>query len=289
MDYRETFRVKPGQKLRLNKIDPAYAGKHDSEEPAKEETERHLKKLAHQQALLYAENRHSVLVVLQAMDAGGKDGTIKHVFSLVNPQGVRVVRYNQPTAEEAAHDFLWRVHPHAPGTGEIAIFNRSHYEGVLIERVHKLVDKATWTERYRNIRDFEALLAEKKTTTLKFFLHISKEEQLARFAQRLDDPTRNWKISEADYTERGFWDAYTEAYEDAITATSTDAAPWYVIPSDHKWFRNLAVSQILADTMADLGLAFPPPPVNLADIRRKYHAAVRQAKADGNKAGEKKA
>jgi len=227
--------------------------------------------------------------VLQAMDAGGKDGTISHVFSAVNPQGVRVARYNKPTVVEAAHDFLWRVHPHAPRTGEIAIFNRSHYEGVLVERVHTLVDKATWTERYRNIRDFEALLAEKKTTTLKFFLHISKEEQLARFAQRLDDPTRNWKISEADYTERGFWDAYTEAYEDAITATSTDAAPWYVIPSDHKWFRNLAVSQILADTMADLGLAFPPPPVNLADIRRKYHAAVRQAKADGNKAGEKKA
>ena len=283
MDYRKAFHVKPGKKLKLSKIDPAYTGKLESEAAAKEDTEHYLKKLTRQQALLYAENKHSVLVVLQAMDAGGKDGTIKHVFGPVNPQGVRVARYNQPTAVESAHDFLWRVHPHAPGLGEIAIFNRSHYEDVLVTRVHKLINKATWTERYRNIRDFEALLAEKNTTILKFFLHISKDEQLARFAQRLDDPARNWKISEADYTERSFWDAYVEAYEDAIAATSTPDAPWYVIPSNHKWFRNLAVSQILADTMADLDLAFPPPPANLADIRRKYHLAVEQAKG-GKKA-----
>ena len=183
----------------------------------------------------------------------------------------------------SAHDFLWRVHPHAPGLGEIAIFNRSHYEDVLVTRVHRLINKATWTERYRHIRDFEALLAEKNTTILKFFLHISKDEQLERFAQRLDDPARNWKISEADYTERSFWDPYVEAYEDAIAATSTPEAPWYVIPSNHKWFRNLAVSQILADTIADLDLAFPPPPANLADVRRKYHLAVEQAKG-GKKA-----
>ncbi len=283
MDYRKAFHVKPGKKLKLSKIDPASTGKLESEAAAKEDTEHYLKKLTRQQALLYAENKHSVLVVLQAMDAGGKDGTIKHVFGPVNPQGVRVARYNQPTAVESAHDFLWRVHPHAPGLGEIAIFNRSHYEDVLVTRVHKLINKATWTERYRNIRDFEALLAEKNTTILKFFLHISKDEQLARFAQRLDDPARNWKISEADYTERSFWDAYVEAYEDAIAATSTPDAPWYVIPSNHKWFRNLAVSQILADTMADLDLAFPPPPANLADIRRKYHLAVEQAKG-GKKA-----
>jgi PPK2 family polyphosphate:nucleotide phosphotransferase len=214
--------------------------------------------------------------VLQAMDAGGKDGTIKHVFSGVNPQGVVVARYNQPTPTELAHDFLWRVHPHAPGRGQIVIFNRSHYEDVLVTRVHKLIDKATWTRRYREIRDFEALLARSGTTILKFFLHISKEEQLARFAQRLDDPGRNWKISEADYTEREFWDDYVEAFEDAIRATSTREAPWYVIPSNAKWFRNLAVSQIIADAMADLGLAYPPPSVNLAEIRRKFHAAVRQ-------------
>ena len=284
MHFEGMFRVKPDSKVRLDHHDPAYKGGHGSAETARQETEHFREKLAHQQALLYAQRKHSVLVVLQAMDAGGKDGTIKHVFSLVNPQGVRVARYNQPTPIELAHDFLWRVHPHAPGRGEIAIFNRSHYEDVLVTRVHKLIDKPTWTERYRNIRDFEALLAASGTTVLKFFLHISKEEQLARFAQRLDDPARNWKISEADYSERNLWDDYSEAYEDAMRATSTTEAPWYVIPSNHKWFRNLAVSQIIADAMADLDLAFPAPSVNLADIRRKYHAAVRQAKE-----GEKKA
>ena len=255
---------------------------------AKEETEHFLKKLTRQQALLYAEHKHSVLIVLQAMDAGGKDGTIKHVFSSVNPQGVSVVSFKQPTPVELAHDFLWRVHPHAPGRGEIAIFNRSHYEDVLVTRVHKLIDKATWTRRYQYICDFEALLAESGATVLKFFLHISRDEQLARFAQRLDDPARNWKISESDYSERELWDDYIEAFEDAMRATSTDAAPWYVIPSNHKWFRNLAVSQIIADAMADLGLAFPPPSVNLADIRRKYHAAVEEDQDGRNRDAHKK-
>ncbi len=279
MDYRKEFRVKPGDKVKLNKLDPAYNGKPASEAEAKQETERYLKALARQQTLLYAEHKHSVLIVLQAMDAGGKDGTIKHVFSGVNPQGVRVARYNQPTPVESAHDFLWRVHPHAPARGEIAIFNRSHYEDVLVTRVHKLVDKKTCARRYDDIRDFEALLAESGTTILKFFLHISKEEQLARFAQRLDDPERNWKISESDYSERELLDDYVDAYEDAIRATSADQAPWYIIPSNHKWFRNLAVSQIIADSIADLKLAFPAPSVNLADIRRKYHAAVEESEA----------
>jgi PPK2 family polyphosphate:nucleotide phosphotransferase len=283
LDYRKKFRVKPGEKLRLSKLDPSFTGEHESDAMAKEATERARAKLAREQNLLYAEHKHSILVVLQAMDAGGKDGTIKHVFSGVNPQGVRVARFNQPTPTELAHDFLWRVHPHAPGRGEIAIFNRSHYEDVLITRVHKLIDKATWTRRYREIRDFEALLFQSGTTILKFFLHISKEEQLARFAQRLEDPGRNWKISEADYTERELWDDYLEAFEDAIRATSTHEAPWYVIPSNAKWFRNLAVSQIIADAMADLDLAYPPPSVNLAGIRRKYHAAEQAAKG-GTKA-----
>jgi PPK2 family polyphosphate:nucleotide phosphotransferase len=284
LDYRKKFRVDPHAKVKLNKLDPAYAGEHESEDAAKQETEHYLKKLARQQALLYAERKNAVLIVLQAMDAGGKDGTIKHVFTPVNPQGVRVASFKQPTAAEIAHDFLWRVHPHAPGRGEIAIFNRSHYEDVLVTRVHKIIDKANWTDRYQRIRDFEALLVENKTTILKFFLHISKEEQLARFEQRLDDPARNWKISNADYSERELWDDYVDAFEDAIEATSTADAPWYVIPSNHKWFRNLAISQIIADTIEELKLAFPPPSVNLADIRRKYHAAVRQEKADGKKA-----
>src|SRR5271157_3428215 len=286
MDYREEFRVEPDAKVKLKKLDPAYTGKHAWPDEAKKETEAYAQKLFKQQALLYAEHEHSILVVLQALDAGGKDGTIKHVFSALNPQGAHVAAFKQPTPAELAHDFLWRVHPHAPGRGEIVIFNRSHYEDVLVTRVHKLVDKATWTDRYQRIRDFEALLVENKTTVLKFFLHISKEEQLARFAQRLDDPARNWKISEADYSEREFWDDYVKAFEDAIHATSTPDAPWYVIPSNHKWFRNLAVSQIISDAMEELNLAFPPPSVNLADIRRKYHAAVKEEeeKADGKKA-----
>lgn len=278
MDYRNQFRVKPGEKVRLNKLDPSYTGKLKSDAEGKEESEHYLKELARQQSLLYAEHKHSVLVVLQAMDAGGKDGTIRHVFSGVNPQGVDVASFKQPTPVELAHDFLWRVHAQAPRAGQIVIFNRSHYEDVLVTRVHKLIDKKTCARRCQHICDFEALLAESGTTILKFFLHISKEEQLARFAQRLDDPARNWKISESDYSERELWDDYTEAFEDAMRATSADKAPWFVIPSNHKWFRNLAVSQIIADAMADLDLAFPAPAINLTDTRRRYHAAVEQAK-----------
>lgn len=273
MDYRKKFRAEPGEKVHLGKLNPGFNGKQVAEDDAKAETQAFGEKLLHQQQLLYAESKHSVLVVLQAMDAGGKDGTINHVFGALNPQGAAVAGFKQPTPVEAAHDFLWRVHPHAPRRGEIVIFNRSHYEDVLVTRVHKLIDKKTCAERYRNILDFEALLGENNTTILKFFLHISKEEQLSRFAQRLDDPTRNWKISESDYSERPFWDNYVEAFEDAIAATTTKAAPWYIIPSNHKWFRNLAVSQIMADTIADLGLSFPKPTVNLVDIRRKYHQA----------------
>jgi PPK2 family polyphosphate:nucleotide phosphotransferase len=288
LDYRKQFRVKPGEKLKLNKLDPGYKGEHGSEDKAKDEAEDYLKELARQQALLYAEHKHSVLIVLQGMDAGGKDGTIRHVFSGVNPQGVDVASFKQPTPLELAHDFLWRVHPHAPKAGQIVIFNRSHYEDVLVTRVHKLIDKKTCVRRYEHIRGFEALLAQSGTTILKFFLHISKEEQLARFAQRLDDPGRNWKISESDYSERELWDDYIDAYEDAISATSTANAPWHVIPSNHKWFRNLAVSQIIADSIADLDLAFPAPSVNLAGIKRKYHAALKASEGGKKqKAGKK--
>lgn len=230
------------------------------------------------QPLLYAEKKRSFLIVLQAMDAGGKDGTINHVLSVLNPQGVKVRGFKQPTPEEMAHDFLWRVHPHTPAKGEIAIFNRSHYEDVVVSRVHKLIDKATCEVRYKRIRDFEEALADSGTHILQFFLHISKEEQLARFAERLDDPHHNWKISEADYAERAHWNDYMIAYEDAISATSTGRAPWFVIPSDHKWFRNLAVSQIIADAMEDLHMFYPKPTVDLAYIRRKYHVAKEEEK-----------
>ena len=276
MHFEGMFRVKPDSKVRLDHHDPAYKGGHGSAETARQETEHFREKLAHQQALLYAQRKHSVLVVLQAMDAGGKDGTVNHVFSALNPQGTTVVGFKQPTPIELAHDFLWRVHPHTPGRGEVAIFNRSHYEDVLVTQVHKLIDKATWTARCKRIRAFETGLTDNGTTILKFYLHISKEEQLARFAERLEDPKRNWKISESDYTERELWDDYIATVQDAISATSTREAPWYIIPSNHKWFRNLAVSQIMADAMEALGMAFPEPSVDLAEIRRKYHATVQE-------------
>ena len=225
MDYRDKLIVKPGHKLRLKDIDPAFKGHHENHESALQELEHYRQKLGQMQALLYAEKRHAILIVLQALDAGGKDGTVNHVFAPFNPQGASVVGFKQPTPIELEHDFLWRIHPHAPPKGWVAIFNRSHYEDVLVTRVHKLVDKPTWTARYGRIRDFEGEFAESGILILKFFLHISKEEQLARFAERLEDPARNWKISESDYTERALWDDYIEAFEDAITETSSREAP----------------------------------------------------------------
>jgi PPK2 family polyphosphate:nucleotide phosphotransferase len=195
----------------------------------------------------------------------------------MDPQGIKVFGFKEPTREELAHDFLWRVHRGAPGKGEVAIFNRSHYEDVLVVRVHKLVPRSVWSRRYDLINDFETMLIENGTHILKFYLHISYDEQLARFRQRLDDPARRWKISDNDYTERELWPKYIEAYEDAIALTSTKQAPWYVIPSNHKWFRNLAISQIVADTMDEMGLRLPPPRVDLAAIWQKYHAAKRAA------------
>ena len=217
--------MRPGRKLRLKKIDPAYKGHHEAEATAAVEIEHYRQKMAKMQSLLYAEKKHSVLIVLQALDAGGKDGTVNHVLSVLNPQGARVIGFKQPTSEELAHDFLWRVHPHTPAKGDMAIFNRSHYEDVLVTRVHKLIDRATWEDRYKRIRQFEDELVANGAHILKFFLHISKEEQLARFAQRLEDPRRNWKISELDYAERALWDDYIAAFEDAITATTHEGGP----------------------------------------------------------------
>jgi PPK2 family polyphosphate:nucleotide phosphotransferase len=232
------------------------------------------------QYLHYADASRSLLIVLQGLDAAGKDGAIRHLFRGMSPQGVSVASFKQPTREELAHDFLWRVHQRAPARGEIMVFNRSHYEDVLIVRVHRLVKRAVWSNRYDLINDFERLLAENGTQILKFYLHVSPDEQLARFKARLDDRARRWKISESDYTERDLWPKYVEAYEEAIARTSTKWAPWYVIPANHKWFRDLAISQILADTMEGMGLKTPPPQVDLAEIRRRYHAAE-QAAAGG--------
>ncbi len=280
MDYRKLFLVKPGAKLKLAKLDPGYCGKHVSETQAKAETEKYCGKLNNLQYLLFAEARQSLLIVLQAMDAGGKDGTVRHVMGAMNPAGTRVTSFKQPTAEELRHDFLWRVHPHAPAKGGVAVFNRSHYEDVLVVRVHKLVPKEVWSQRYRIINDFEtALYRQNNTHILKFFLHISPEEQLERFRQRLVDPARNWKISEDDYREREYWDEYRKAYEDVFAETSTRHAPWYIIPANHKWFRNLAVSQIVAATLEDLGMQLPKPQVDLEMIRRQYHQATKETDA----------
>ena len=276
MNYRKKFIVEPGSKVRLAKIDPAYSGKHESHETAVEDTAKQVERMSRLQYLLYADARQSLLIVLQGLDAAGKDGTIRHLFTGLNPQGTFVCPFKQPTKQELAHDFLWRAHRVAPGEGEIVIFNRSHYEDVLVVRVHKLVPCAVWSKRYDLINHFEKMLTENGTRILKFCLHISPEEQLARFRQRLDDPARRWKISESDYTERELWPKYLEAYDDAIALTSTKQAPWYVIPSNHKWFRDLAISHIVADTIDDMGLKLPPPRVDLAVIRRKYHAAERE-------------
>lgn len=274
MDYRERFLVRGASPVRLRDVDPSYKGLHKSKSSAADEIAHCLERLGELQGMLSAEAKRSVLIVLQAMDAGGKDGTIKHVFGAFNPQGATVTSFKVPTPEEQAHDFLWRVHPHVPASGQIAIFNRSHYEDVLVQRVHGAIDEAQWTERYALIRSFEQGLAANGTLVLKFFLYISAREQLERFEQRIADPSKNWKISESDYAERDRWDAYIEAFEDALNATSTPAAPWYVIPADHKWFRNLAVSQIVADAMQELDLKFPAPSVDLRDIKRKYHQAL---------------
>jgi PPK2 family polyphosphate:nucleotide phosphotransferase len=286
MNYGKKFIVEPGSKVRLGKMAPSYSGKHESQESARDETAKEVERMDRLQYLLYADASQSLLIVLQGLDAAGKDGVIRHLFTGMDPQGTRVFGFKQPTKEELAHDFLWRAHSHAPAGGEVVIYNRSHYEDVLVVRVHKLVPHSVWSKRYELINDFEKFLSESRTRILKFFLHISPEEQLDRFRQRLDDPARQWKISDSDYTERELWPKYIEAYEEAIERTSTKRAPWYIIPSNHKWFRNLAISQIVADVMDEMGLKLPPPRVDLAAIRRKYHAAER--KAEGNKSSRRK-
>src|SRR5262245_37670381 len=269
----EQFAVVPGSKVRLSKIDPDFSGKHLSRESAQPEVEKQVKRMTNLQYLLYADGSKSLLVVLQALDTGGKDGVVRRLFSGMNPAGVDVFAFKQPNNYELAHDFLWRAHMHTPAKGTVMIFNRSHYEDVLIVRVHDMVSKSVWSKRYEQINDFEKMLAWNGTRILKFYLHISPEEQLERFKARLDEPTRRWKISEADYTERAFWPQYIEAYEDALERTSTEHAPWYVIPANQKWFRDLAISRIVADAMDDMGLKVPRPSVDLALIRRKYYLA----------------
>ena len=273
MNYAQEFKIAPGSRVRLSAINHSQTGDHPSHREAAAEIQKQIERMDRLQYLLYADASQSLLIVLQGMDASGKDGTIGHLYSGMNPQGITVTSFKQPSKAELAHDFLWRAHARAPGKGEIAVFNRSHYEDVLIVRVHNLVPRPVWSKRYALINDFEKMLAENRTRILKFYLHISPDEQLARFKHRLDDPMRQWKISDSDYTERALWPNYVEAYEDALSLTSTEWAPWYVIPANHKWFRDLAISHILAETMDGMGLQVPPASVDLAEICRRYHAA----------------
>jgi PPK2 family polyphosphate:nucleotide phosphotransferase len=253
--------VLPGSKFRLADVDPSST---DGAPGGKAKTNVALAELHEQfrglQDRLWAEEKRSLLVVLQAMDTGGKDGTIKHVFGGALPQATRVVSFKEPTPVELAHDFLWRVHIQTPRAGETAIFNRSHYEEVLIVRVHKLVPDEVWHARYELINDFEQALAGGGTTIVKLFLHISKDEQRRRLQARLDSPDKRWKFKATDLDERKLWDDYQAAYEDALRKTSTERAPWYVIPADHKWYRNWAVSNVLIDTLRAMDPRYPDPP-----------------------------
>ncbi len=260
------YLVTPGSTPNLHEINPADTGPFHDKSDAKKQTHHHLKQLSTLQEVLYAQSRHAVLVVFQAMDAGGKDGAIRSIFSGVNPQGCQVSSFKVPTALELAHDFLWRIHAACPPKGMIGIFNRSHYESVLVERVKKIVPDEVWKRRFAHICNFEKMLHDEGTTIIKFYLHISKDEQKQRLQDRLDEKDKNWKFNPADLKERARWDDYMHAFADALARTSTAAAPWYVIPSNKKWYRNFAIAEILTKTMDAMNLKFPAPVEGLESI-----------------------
>lgn len=261
------YRVKADKNFKLKNISPDdKSGFDGTKEEAKIKLLELNEELETLQELLYAEGKHKLLVVLQGMDAAGKDGTIRHVFEGVNPQGVSVTGFKVPTDEELAHDYLWRIHKAVPRRGQIMIFNRSHYEDVLVVRVKNLVPPEVWKERYDQINAFERLLTEEGTTILKFFLHISPEEQKERFQARLDDPSKHWKFNTGDLKDRALWDEYQKAYQDVLSKTSTKWAPWYVIPANRKWYRNLTIARIMIDTLKDLKMKYPENKEDLSGI-----------------------
>jgi PPK2 family polyphosphate:nucleotide phosphotransferase len=263
MDLAKHSIVRPGSEVQLKKLDPDDTFGIKRDDKALEKTLNRLREL---QLLLYADKRYSLLIVLQGLDAAGKDGTIRHVMSGVNPQGCDVTSFKAPSSEELARDYLWRIHKAVPPRGTIGIFNRSQYEDVLIVRVHKLVPKSVWGQRYQQINDFERMLTDNGTTILKFFLHISKEEQKKRFEARIQDSSRNWKLSLPDFEERQHWDDYTAAYEDALSKCSTKEAPWYVIPANKKWFRNYLVAELVAKALENMRLKYPAPSVDISKV-----------------------
>ncbi len=277
MNVSKHFLVKPGSKVRLAEIDPDFTGSDESKKSAPEKIEKNNLRIRQLQELLYAEHRRGLLICLQAIDTGGKDGTIRNVFGAMNPQGCRVSSFKPPVGPEIDHDFLWRAHRDVPGKGEVVIFNRSHYEDVLVARIQKLVPESVWRKRYNEINFFEKFLSDNGTHILKFFLHISKDEQLSRFKSRLDDPAKRWKVSAADYADRERWDDYQNAFDDMLSKCSSDDAPWFVIPANHKWYRDLVVSQITLDYMEGLGMTYPAPAVDFDEFLKKYHAAEEKA------------
>lgn len=264
----ERYRHKPGKKLNLSAQDTNE--KFLSESLAKEESfapfDLLRDELQQLQKMLYAQSKHRVLVVMQAMDTGGKDGCIKHVFSRVDPQGLNVVSFKKPNAEELGHDFLWRVHKHVPANGNLTVFNRSHYEDIIAVRVKELYPEKVWKKRYKHVIDFEQMLVDEGTTIVKIFLNISKEEQRLRLQARLDTPDKHWKFNPDDLKDRARWDDFMKTYEDVIEKTSTEDSPWYVVPADRKWYRNLCVARIMVDTLKGLNLKFPEPTWKPGDV-----------------------
>ncbi len=262
----KSFRVEPGSSVHLDRIDPRDT-RGTGDEAGREFVRTNVDRLAEQTELLWAGGQRSLLIVLQGMDTSGKDGTIRHVMSGIDPTVCRVESFKRPTDEELAHDFLWRVHARTPRRGQIVVFNRSHYEDVLVARVRELVPESVWRTRYERINEFERMLADSGTVIVKFFLHISKSEQKERLASRLRDPSKNWKFEPGDLEERKRWDDYQEAYEAAIERCSTEWAPWYIVPSDRKWFRNLVVSAVISETLEKLEMRWPAPKFDAANYR----------------------
>ncbi len=260
------YRVEPGHRLVLADVNPDESEHYAKKKEVAEELDRQTDRIADLQARLYAERRQSLLIVLQALDTGGKDGTIRGVFQGVNPQGCQVWSFKAPSTEETEHDFLWRYHAKTPARGMINIFNRSHYEDVLVVRVKKLMPEEIWQQRYAMINEFESLLARNHTTVIKFFLHISRDEQKRRLESRLANPDKHWKFSSNDLKERAFWDEYMRAFEDAISQCSTAHAPWYVVPANKKWYRNLVIARAIADTLEAMNPQFPAAEAGLDRI-----------------------
>lgn len=270
----DKLKVKSGKEIKLSNIDTEAKEFKLSKEEAAPIFEKNIEKLKELQEKLYAEHKQSILVVLQAIDGGGKDGTIEHVFGPLNSAGCRVASFKVPTPIEADHDFLWRVHAQTPAKGEIVVFNSSHYEQVLVVRVHDLEPKEINKTRYDQINDFEKLLASNNTHIIKFFLHISRDTQLQRFKDRIDDPLKHWKVAAGDFKERALWGDYMAAFEDMVNKCSKENAPWFVIPADKKWFRDLAISQILVDYMEGMNIQLPQTDEDIEVIKKLYEAEI---------------